>query len=127
MDDKKMSEKNNDLEIWEQAYSLVLDVYDIINKFPQEEILGLSVQMRKSAIAITSNISEGYSHTRNKEKIRFYSSAQSSIKELQYQLLISRDVKNVSKSDFDKITGQCVKLGKKIGNLINHLKKSENK
>ncbi len=49
-----------DLLIWQKSMALVTEVYQLTNLFPKEEVYGLSAQVRRSAISIPSNISEGY-------------------------------------------------------------------
>jgi four helix bundle protein len=61
-----------DLNLWRKGHKLVLIVYKITSSFPKEEIFGLSSQMRRCAVSITSNIAEGFSRESFKDKIRFY-------------------------------------------------------
>lgn len=85
-----------DLDVWQNAHELVLEVYKITKTFPEEERFGLSSQMRRAAVSVTSNISEGFGRRNKKEKAHFYSMAQSSLGELQNQMLIARDVDYIS-------------------------------
>ena len=49
-----------DLIIWQKSMDLVLEIYCITKKFPKNEVYGLASQMRRAAVSIPSNISEGY-------------------------------------------------------------------
>lgn len=81
-----------DLEVWQKAHSLVLDIYLVTKSFPEEERFGLINQMRRAAVSITSNIAEGFNRQGQKDKVQFYSVAQSSLAELQSQLMIVKDL-----------------------------------
>ncbi len=111
-----------DLNTWKEGHKLVLIIYKITDKFPSKEIFGLSSQMRRSAISITSNIAEGFSRSTNKDKYQFYSMAQGSLTELQNQLIIARDVGYLENNDFQMVAGQTVVVNK----LINGLKRIKN-
>ena len=84
----------------------------------QEEQFGLTNQLRRAVVSVTSNISEGFSRKSSKEKSQFYSVALGSLTELQNQILIARDVEYIKKEDFDKIASQTVIVSKIINGLI---------
>ena len=81
-----------DLNTWKEGHKLVLTIYQITKKLPKDELFGLTSQMRRAAVSITSNIAEGFSRQSFKEKAQFYSMAQGSLTELQNQLLVSKDI-----------------------------------
>lgn len=112
-----------DLVVWQKGHSLVLFVYEITKGFPQEEIFGLSNQMRRSAVSITSNIAEGFSRNSYKEKIQFYAVALGSLTELQNQLFIAKDVGYMSDGSFQ----EAANLTEEIHKMINGLLKSSKK
>ncbi len=107
-----------DLKAWQEAHKLVLMVYRITKKFPKEELFGLTNQMRRAAISITSNIAEGFSRQFYKEKVQFYCVAQSSNTELQSQLLIARDIGFLPQKEFSEAAEQSVMVQKLLNGLI---------
>jgi len=80
------------LEVWQAAHNLVLDVYRTTQRFPTEEKFGLVSQMRRAAISVTANIAEGFKRRGRSEKIHFYNIAQASLEELRYYLILCRDL-----------------------------------
>ncbi len=106
-----------DLYAWQEGHKLVLMVYEETEKFPKKETFGLTGQMRRCAISITSNIAEGFSRSTNKDKRQFYSIAQGSLTELQNQLLIARDVGYLDEDDFQEIGSQTVVVSKLLSGL----------
>jgi four helix bundle protein len=112
-----------DLHSWHEAHKLVLMIYKAVNNFPKEELFGLTSQLRRAAVSITSNIAEGFSRQGYPEKIHFYSIAQGSTTEIQNQLLIARDIGYLEKILFDSLAEQSVVVHKLISGLI---KKSKN-
>lgn len=107
-----------DLLAWREAHKLVILIYEITKKFPKEEIFGLTNQLRRAVISITSNIAEGFSRISYKEKIHFYSVALSSLTEVQNQILAARDITFMSTEDFDAIAEQSVSVSKLLNGLI---------
>ncbi len=81
-----------DLFAWQKGHVLVLEVYKCTRAFPKEEVYGLTSQMRRCVVSITSNIAEGFSRQSFKEKVQFYSISAGSLTELENQVYISRDV-----------------------------------
>jgi four helix bundle protein len=113
-----------DLIVWQEGHKLVLMIYDITKQFPKEEIFGLTNQLRRAVVSITSNIAEGFSRQSYKDKVKFYYISLGSLTEVQNQLLISKDTKYISQEDFNKIAKQTVKVSKVANGLI---KSSKNK
>lgn len=111
-----------DLYAWQAGHVVVLSIYKITKEFPKEEQFGLTNQIRRAAVSITSNIAEGFSRTSYKEKVQFYAIALGSLTEVQNQLLIAKDVQYVSKEEFATLLSETVKASKLINGLIKHSK-----
>lgn len=107
-----------DLDAWKEGHKLVLMVYKSTKTFPKEELFGLTNQLRRCVVSITSNIAEGFSRQSYKEKIQFYSIAQGSVTETQNQLLISRDIDLIKNEPFKDMAQQSVVVHKLISGLI---------
>ena len=107
-----------DLITWQKGHELVLIIYKTTEEFPPKEIFGITNQMRRAAVSVTSNIAEGFSRRSNKEKIQFYHIALGSQTELQNQLVIARDIKYLNIGNFDKISKQTITVSKLINGLI---------
>lgn len=116
--EEKMIRSFTDLKAWKEGHNLVVATYKATDTFPQKEVFGLTNQMRRSAVSITSNIAEGFSRQTYKEKIQFYCIAQGSLTELQNQLLIARDVDFLKKSTFAGVADQAVLVHKLLSGLI---------
>lgn len=82
-----------DLIVWQEAHKLVVTIYLHTHKFPQSEAFGISSQMQRCAVSITSNIAEGFARKSKKEKLQFYYISLSSLSELRNQLIICKDLK----------------------------------
>lgn len=107
-----------DLKAWQEAHQLVIIVYEITKDFPKEELFGLTNQMKRCSVSISSNIAEGFSRQSYKEKVQFYSMALGSLTELQNQILITKDIGFIMKDKFTKITEQTITVNKILNGLI---------
>ncbi len=85
-----------DLRVWQNAHGLVLEVYKMTKRFPDDEKYGLVVQMRRAAVSIAANLAEGFVKHSIKDKLHFYNSAQGSLEEVRYHLILSRDLQYIS-------------------------------
>jgi four helix bundle protein len=81
-----------DLVVWRKAHQFVLAVYKLTAVFPKSETYGLCSQMRRAAVSIPANIAEGSRRTGRADKIRFMNTAESSLEESRYYLILSRDL-----------------------------------
>lgn len=106
------------LRAWREGHQLVLMIYQVTKTFPKDELFGLTAQMRRCAVSITSNIAEGFSRQSYKEKIQFYSIALGSVAELQNQLLVAKDVSYLLDNKFQLAAEQTVIVHKIINGLI---------
>lgn len=107
-----------DLNAWKFGHQLVLAVYLLTKNFPKDEQFGLTSQMRRCAVSITSNLAEGFGRSSYKEKIQFYSISQGSVREIQNQLLISRDIHYLDPALFRELAEKTVLVHKLINGLI---------
>lgn len=107
-----------DLIAWKKSHAFVLKIYTLVKTFPREEIYGLSDQMRRAAVSITSNIAEGFYRRTSEDKNHFYYNSLSSVGEIQNQLLIARDLHYIEKNSFQEIAVDSVEIHKLINSLI---------
>lgn len=107
-----------DLNVWKEGHKLVTMIYRLTRGFPKEEQYGLTSQMRRASVSITSNIAEGFSRRSYKEKVQFYSTALGSLTELQNQCLISRDVECLQSDQYKQLNGQLVVVHKLLNGFI---------
>jgi four helix bundle protein len=82
-----------DLKVWEKSHELALAAHDATADFPKQEMFGLVSQIRRCATSIPANIAEGCGRRGNGEFHRFLQIAMGSASELEYHLLLSRDLK----------------------------------
>jgi len=110
---------------WQEAHKLVITIYNITKKFPIEERFGITNQLRRAAVSITSNIAEGFSRKSNKEKNQFYYQALGSLTEIQNQILIAKDIQYIHHEEFEPLARQTVLVSKLINGLIKKIKQTK--
>ena len=113
----KLSHKK--LDIWNFSLELVSKIYALTSQFPKDELFGLSTQLRRASISVSSNIAEGLSRTSKLEKIRFLEIARSSLVEIDTQLEIGLKLNFVQKEELVEIE----KLLNSLFAMITSLKK----
>jgi four helix bundle protein len=111
-----------DLNSWQSGHQVVLAVYRTTKRFPKEEMHGLTSQMRRAAVSITSNIAEGFSRKNYREKTQFYYLSQGSLTELQNQLLIARDISYITLVTYQEIYQLTQQTQKLLNGLITRTK-----
>ncbi len=109
------------LKVWEKAHPLALRLYPISASFPRDETFGLASQIRPAACSIPSNIAEGCGRDGDPELARFCIIARGSATELEYQLLLARDLKLISASDYDTLSEQTVEIKRMLTVLVQKL------
>ena len=115
-----------DLIAWQKGHELVLGIYKVTENFPNSEQFGLTSQIRRAVVSITSNIAEGFSRRTNADKIHFYHMSLGSCTEVQNQMLIAKDLSFIKNSSFDKLSDQSVQVHKLLNGLIKSIKDKNN-
>ncbi len=110
---------HKDLDIWRESIDLVERIYRITDTFPQSEMYGLTNQMRRSAVSIPSNISEGAARSSNKEFVQFLYISLGSLSELETHLTISSKLRYI---EDESIFKEIETLRRKLLNFIKYRK-----
>lgn len=110
------------LVAWEKAHSMVLRVYKSADSFPASEQFGLTAQIKRAVLSITSNIAEGFSRQTKNDKIHFYHIALGSCTEVQNQLIAARDLGFLSKEEFKGLAELSIEAHKLLNGLIKSLR-----
>jgi four helix bundle protein len=109
------------LRAWEDAHKLVLEIYQITSHFPKDEIYGIISQIRRAASSIPTNIVEGCGQLDNGNLIRFLGIARGSAFELEYLILLSKDLDYLKKEEYSELNEKIEQLIGMITNLIKSL------
>jgi four helix bundle protein len=115
-----------DLNVWRKSHGLVLEIYKITNRLPREEMYGLTSQMRRSVISVAANIAEGFKRKGKRDKVNFYNISQSSLTELQYYLILVKDLEYLDSPSLNKIKLIIEEVGKMLNGLISSINSSPN-
>ncbi|MGB9364021.1 MAG: four helix bundle protein [Candidatus Sulfotelmatobacter sp.] len=91
------------LRVWEKVHLLTLDIYRLTARFPREELYGLTSQMRRCRASMGANIAEGCGKQGNNELQRFLYIASGSASELDYHLLLARDLSYLPDEDYRRM------------------------
>jgi len=110
------------LIVWKAAHQLTLDVYRACASFPKNEAYGLVSRMRRASVSIASNIAEGCGRHSNLEMARFLSIAAGSASELQYQILLARDLGMLDQVSSVDLEQNVIEVRKMASSLMTRLK-----
>ena len=108
----------------QESHKLEIETYSKTKDYTCEEKFSLTSQIRRAALSVTSNIAEGFGRQSAKDKLHFYTISRGSILELQSQLLIVRDLKLLSKSEYNILYDQSVLAHKLINGLMRSIRNS---
>ena len=111
-----------ELDVWKKSHQLVLDLYSVTSNFPDSELFSLTSQIRRAVISIPANIAEGYKRFGKSDKIRFYNIAQSSLEEVRYYFILSRDLRY---SQTIELTEDLEEVSRLLEALMKSMKKKK--
>jgi len=109
------------LKVWQKAHELVVALYQITASFPRAENYGLTAQIRRAAASIPSNLAEGCGRGGDAELARFCCIARGSASELEYHLLLSRDLKLIKPDDYEKLEPRITEIKRMLTVFVQRL------
>ncbi|MBE0431815.1 MAG: four helix bundle protein [Dehalococcoidia bacterium] len=110
-----------DLEVWQKAHSLTLEVYRVTRAFPRDELYGLTGQIRRSCASIPANIAEGCGRSGDAELARFFQIAMGSASELEYHIILARDLSLLSETQYGRLAGDVTEVKRMLASFIKKL------
>lgn len=112
-------ERFEQLEVWQAAHRLVLEVYRITCTMPSDQKFGRTSQMQRAAVSVPANIAEGFKRRGRADKVHFYNIAQSSPEELRYYFILCRDLGY--KLQYDLVAQGADRIARMLTGLIKSL------
>jgi four helix bundle protein len=109
------------LKVWTKAHELTLAIYQCTRKFPKEEMYGLSSQVRRASASIGANIAEGCGRRSDPEMKRFVQIARGSASELEYHLLLARDLQLLTGDEFKNLEAKVFEIQRMLASLSQRL------
>lgn len=115
------------LQAWQKSHELVLQVYELTEKFPSKEMYGLTSQLRRAAVSIPTNIAEGYGRTTDIEIARFVDISLGSVNEVDYLLFLSLELKYAMQAKVENLTEKIIEIRKMLTAFTKTLRNSKQK
>ena len=109
------------LKVWEKSHSLTLAIYRATNNFPKDEMYGLRSQIRRTSASIPANIAEGCGRHGDAEFGRFLYIAMGSACELEYHLLLGRDLGFLNYPDYERLSLEVAEVKRMLTGFIKKL------
>jgi len=110
------------LKVWEKAHHLTLEAYQATGPFPREEQYGLTSQIRRASASISANIAEGCGRGSDAELGRFLLIAMGSASELEYHLLLARDLGFLAEQSHDRLHADVTEVKRMLATFVKKLR-----
>ena len=112
------------LNVWAESHQLTLEIYKITKEFPKDELFALTNQMRRASVSIPSNIAEGCGRGTNKEYAHFIQIALGSAFEIDYQLLLSKDLGYLNSTVYENLSERIDKVKRQLASLLKKVRET---
>ena len=112
------------LKVWEKSHLLTLQIYKTTMSFPSEERYGLTSQIRRSCASIPANIAEGCGTGSDAEMARYLQIAMASASELEYHILLARDLEFITTANYNSIYDEVTQIKRMLTPFIRRLRGS---
>jgi len=109
------------LKVWEKAHQLTLEIYRVTTNFPRTETYGLTSQVRRASSSICANLAEGCGRDGDAELARFCNIARGSASELEYHLLLARDLQFLQAEEHDHLANATIEVKRMLTALSQKL------
>jgi four helix bundle protein len=106
------------IRVWEKAHQLTLEIYKVTAQFPKEELYGLTSQIRRGSASIPANIAEGFGRGGNIELARFLQIGMGSAFEVEYHLLLAKDLGLITKEVNDHLEARIIEVKRMLAALL---------
>ena len=113
------------LEVWQLAKDLSVDLYKLTNRDKFAKDFGLKDQLRRAGVSIISNIAEGDENGSDKQSIRYFYIAKGSVAEVISQIIIAFEIGYMDKAEKDTFINKCELISKKLYKLIHYRSKND--
>ena len=110
------------IEIWKRSHKLTLEIYKATQCFPKEEIYGLTSQIRRAVSSIPINIAEGCGRRTNAELANFLNIASGSASEVEYEILLAKEIGYISNEQYESWTREIGELRSMLAAYMRKLK-----
>jgi four helix bundle protein len=107
-----------ELEVWEKSHKLTVALYKLSRAFPKEELYGLTSQLRRAAVSIGANLAEGYGRRTAAELARFVRIAMGPASELDYHLLLCRELEFITVVEYERQSKELIRVRKMLFGLL---------
>lgn len=111
-----------ELEVWQKAHMLTLEIYRATDVFPDRERFGVVSQIRRSAASIPANIAEGFGRRTTRELLQSLAIANGSLEETRYFLLLSRDLGYLKPDHYERLRQQSHSVAQMLAALARSLR-----
>jgi len=111
----------HELKVWQKAHQLALAVYRLTASLPREELYGLTTQLRRSSSSIPANLAEGCGRNGDAELARFCSIAAGSASELEYHLLLAKDLELINPHHYEQLVQSTIEVKRMLAALLQKL------
>src|ERR1700735_2069284 len=106
------------LVVWTKSHQFTLAIYRHTRKFPKEELYGLTSQLRRASASIGANIAEGCGRRSDAEMKRFLQIARGSASEVEYHLLLAKDLQYLAAEEFTDLEGRMQEVQRMLASLV---------
>jgi four helix bundle protein len=110
------------LDVWQVAHMLTLSVYSATRVFPRDEMYGLTSQVRRAATSVPANIAEGCGRDTEPDFARFLHMAMGSASELEYHLLLARELGYLSADEHEALNVETIRVKRMLTGLLRAVK-----
>ena len=113
------------LNVWRKAHELTLRIYSLTGGFPQDERFGLTSQLRRACASIGANLAEGCCRNSDRDFARFVDIAMGSGSEVEYFLLLARDLNHLTESDYASLDEEILEVKRMLTGLMQRLRSQD--
>ena len=106
------------LDVWRKAHAFTLDIYRVTESFPKSETFGLGSTLRRGTANLTMKIAEGCGRDLNAEYVACLGQARGMGMEIEYQLLLARDLQFIEESSYEALRHQVIEVRKMLTGVI---------